>query len=151
MLAGGVAFYLGNIRANEEAIDRLAETLPVEVRITNPGGDLEGMLNINEHRRDNFFSSTYLKDFKFSIYCAGEYSEEARKNSCFAKEKTKDTYGITPSSDCVIGAMNTLLCLYAPDAEIIYSDGYDETMFQSDGAICLVGIQFAKEKYKSWR
>lgn len=133
MLAGCVAFYLSNIRANEEAIDRLAETIPVEVRVTNPSGDRDYGLNINTHRYENFLSSPYLEDFHYDIYAEGAYSEEARQLEPFQK-------------DCNVSAISDLGCLWMPDGELTYSEGYDETMFQSDEAVCLVGTMFA-ERY----
>lgn len=133
MLAGCVAFYLSNITANEEAIDRLAETIPVSVNVANPQGDRTYGLNINEHRYENFLSSPYLEDFHYHIYGEGAYSEEARQLEPFQK-------------DCNVNAISDLGCLWMPDGEFTYSEGYDETMFQSDEAVCLVETMFA-ERY----
>lgn len=147
MLAGCVAFYLSNIQANVEAIDRLAETIPVTVRVSNSRGDREWGLNINAFRHDNFLSSPYLKNFKASIHVVGEYSEEARAQSPFAHEETKHNVGITPyqEGDCTLGAISRLECMWMPDGELTYLEGYDETMFQTDEAVCLVWPDFAKK------
>ncbi len=130
MLAGCVAFYLSNIRANEEAIDRLAETIPVKVQVTNLSGDRDYGLNINVYRYENFLSSPYLKDFHYDIYGEGAYSEEARQLDPFQK-------------DCNVHGINGLDCIWMPDGEFTYSEGYDETLFQSDEAVCLVETMFA--------
>lgn len=131
MLAGCMAFYLSNIAANEEAIDRLAETIPIEVRVANSQGDRTAGLNINAFRHDNFLTSPYLEDFYASIWAEGAYSEEARAREIFQK-------------DCNVPAISGLDCIWMPDGEFTYSDGYDETMFQSDEAICLIGREFAE-------
>lgn len=131
MLAGCMAFYLSNIAANEEAIDRLAENIPIEVCVANSRGDRTYGLNINAFRHDNFLTSPYLKDFYASIWAEGAYSEEARAKEIFQK-------------DCNVPAISGLDCIWMPDGEFTYSDGYDETMFQTDEAICLVNREFAE-------
>lgn len=131
MLAGCVAFYLSNIRANEEAVDRLAEEIPVVVSVTNSGGDRDSMLNINAYRHDNFLSSPYLKDFYARIYCEGAYSQEFRQSE-------------TPQTDCAFGAISSLNKIWLLDGEFNFSDGYDENMFQTNEPICLVSRDFAE-------
>ena len=130
MLAGCVAFYLSNIRANEEAIDRLAETIPVEVRVTNPSGSQDQRININEFRHGNFLSSPYLTDFTYSIDAVGEYTEEAKK----------DTESL--SGECIMMAVSSLDCIRASDAKFTYMDVYDETMFQTDQPVGLISTRF---------
>lgn len=131
MLAGCLAFYLSNIRANEEAIDRLAETIPIEVLVANSQGDRTYGLNINAFRHDNFLTSPYLKDFTSHIYGEGAYGPEAQAREIFQK-------------DCNVNAISGLDCIWMPDGEFTYSDGYDETMFQTDEAVCLVNLEFAE-------
>lgn len=133
MLAGCVAFYLSNIRANEEAIERLAATIPVTVNVANPSGDRTYGLNINVFRHENFLSSPYLEDFHYDIYGEGAYSEENRALEPFQK-------------DCNVNAVSDLGCLWMPDGEFTYLEGYDESIFQSDEAVCLVETMFA-ERY----
>ena len=134
MLAGCVAFYMSNITANEEAIERLAQTLPVEVRVTNPSASQDWRININEHRHGNLLSSPYLTGFTYSIDAAGEYTEEA-------KEAVDSLF-----NECETKAVNSLDCIRAPDSKFTYMDGYDETMFQTDQPVGLIGTNFI-ERY----
>lgn len=131
MLAGCVAFYLGNIRANEEAIDRLSEETPVVVTVTDPGGDRDSMLDINAFRHDNFLTSPYLKDFYARIYCEGVYNPELRQSE-------------TAMADCSLGAVSSVENIWMSDGEFTYSDGYDDSMFQTNEPICLVSQDFAE-------
>ncbi|WP_322172955.1 hypothetical protein [Acutalibacter caecimuris] len=133
MLAGCVAFYVSNITANEEAIERLAASIPVTVNVANPSADRTYGLNINAFRQENFLSSPYLEDFHYVIYGEGAYSEENRELEPFQK-------------DCNVYAVSDLGCLWMPDGEFTYSQGYDESMFQSEEAVCLVETMFA-ERY----
>ncbi len=134
MLAGCVAFYMSNITANEEAIERLAQTLPAEVRVTNPSASQDWRININEHRHGNLLSSPYLTGFTYSIDAAGEYTEEA-------KEAVDSLF-----NECETKAVNSLDCIRAPDSKFTYMDGYDETMFQTDQPVGLIGTNFI-ERY----
>lgn len=136
MLAGCMAFYLSNIAANEEAINRLAETVPVEVRVVNTTGSQDWRININEFRAENFMSSPYLTDFTYTIDASGEYTPEA---------KATDTAYIL-INECETLAINSLDCIQAPDQEFTYMDGYDETMFQTDQPVGLIGTGFI-ERY----
>lgn len=136
MLAGCMAFYLSNIAANEAAIDRLAETVPVEVRVANSSGSQDWRININEFRFENFTSSPYLTDFAYSIDASGEYTPEAKA--------TDTTYILI--NECETLAINSLDCIQAPDQEFTYMDGYDETMFQTDQPVGLIGTGFI-ERY----
>lgn len=137
MLAGCVAFYMSNITANEEAIGRLAATIPVEVRVTNPSGSQDWQININEHRHGNLLSSPYLTGFTYSIEVAGVYTEEAK-----AAVGSQDALSL----ECDTRAINSLDCIQVPDAKFTYMDGYDETMFQSDQPVGLIGTNFI-ERY----
>lgn len=136
MLAGCMAFYLSNIAANEEAINRLAETVPVEVRVANSSGSQDWRININEFRAENFMSSPYLTDFAYTIDASGEYTPEAKA--------TDTTYILI--NECETLAINSLDCIRAPDQEFTYMDGYDETMFQTDQPVGLIGTGFI-ERY----
>ncbi len=131
MLAGCMAFYMSNIRANEEAVSRLAETIPVEVRVSNIRGDRDWGLNINAHRCGNLRESPYLKDFYATIYGEGAYSEEARRKEIFQK-------------DCNVMALSGLDCIWMPDGVFTYSEGYDEGMFRTEEPVCLVWDEYAE-------
>lgn len=109
MLAGCVAFYLGNIQANEETINQIAEDTPVVVRVANPTGDRDWRLNINAHRYNKLRSSPYLRDVNAAISLVGEYSEEAREKSPFANEKGRGSTDLRPykGGDCELTALTS--------------------------------------------
>lgn len=130
MLAGCMAFYLSNIRANEEAIDRMAQVMPVSVTATNIRGEETDRLNINAHRYDGLMSSPYLKDFTCTIHAVGEFSQEARENSPFADPETEDRPGMAPynGGDCAVRGIYSL-------------EGYD---FEGGEAVCVLDPVFAE-------
>ena len=130
MLAGCMAFYLSNIRANEEANDRMAQVMPVSVTATNTRGEKTDRLNINAHRYDGLMSSPYLKDFTCTIHAVGEFSEEARENSPFADPEAEERPGMAPynGGDCTVRGLYSL-------------EGYD---FEGGEAVCVLDPVFAE-------
>lgn len=133
MLAGCMAFYLGNIRANEEALEQLAKSTPVQVDVTNSRGEFGSGINIEPLRCDNFISNPYLEDFRIAIYAQGAYGEEARAAEHFS------------GGDCTTPGINRLAAIWMPDAEFTYMDGYDESFLATEQPLCLVDVEFAEK------
>lgn len=132
MLAGCIAFYLGNISANEEALDQLAATTPVMAEVSNSSGDRTSGLNITAFRCDNFCANPYLTDFRMSVYGVGAFSELARAQDPFV------------GGDVNVNGINRLDCIWAPDGEFIFMDGYDEGFLEGEEPLCLVNREFAQ-------
>ena len=78
LLCGCMAFYLGNIRANEEALERLAMTTPVKVWVASGNGERSSPLNIMERHMEAFTGNPYLTDFNVTALGAAALSQEAR-------------------------------------------------------------------------
>lgn len=137
---------MANITANEEAIERLATDIPVAVWVTNPGGDRNWGLNINENRKEKFFSSPYLRDAGTGIRVVGELSEEAPANSPFAKEENRGKEGLVPygGGDCGFFAVSSFSYVTATESEVAFIDGYDKTVFETDEAVCVIMLEVAR-------
>lgn len=133
MLAGCMAFYLGNIRANEEAIDRLAQVTTVTVEVTNATGEMSSGLNIATTQHDNFMANEYMENFFTGARAAGAYSEKARREDPFK------------GGDADISAINNRNAIWSPDYVFTFMEGYDESIFSGDQPLCLVDEAFAEE------
>ena len=133
MLAGCMAFYLGNIRANEEAIDRLAQVTTVRVDVTNSTGEMSAGLNIATIQFDNFVASEYLEHFLYGARAAGAYSGKARREEPFT------------GGDADIAAINSRDAIFSDDYVFTFMEGYDEGIFTGDQPVCLVDELFAEE------
>lgn len=134
LLAGCMAFYLGNLRANQEAFDRLAEATKLGVDVTSVSGMSAG-LNITPQSKEKFTSSPYLEDFLYSSRAVGTYSPEARK-----REPVGDTF-----YDVHFFPINSLRFTSVMDDELDFADGYDESLFAGDEPLAVVSDTFAED------
>jgi len=135
LLAGCMAFYLGNIRANQEAFDRLASETKLGVDITSGNGMMSGGLNITPQSKEKFMSSPYLDDFLYSSRAVGTYSPKARK-----REPVGDSF-----YDVNFLPINSLRVTSYMDDELDFVDGYDESFFAGDEPWAVVPDTFADE------
>lgn len=133
MLAGCVAFYLGNIRANEEALDDLAKSVDVQVTVANSTGKNQSGLNIATLRQENFTNNPYLKDFRCNGVAVGAYSEKARQNPVESEA----------GNDTAIVGVNCVECLWDV-TECEFVDGYDESFLGGNEPLCIMYSDFAK-------
>lgn len=131
MLAGCVAFYLGNIRANEEAMQVLAKSIDVQVIVANSTGENQSGLNIATVRHDNFLNNPYLKDFRDNAVYIAAFSEESRQRQ------------VTDEDPAVIG-VNCMECLWDV-TECEFMDGYDESFLGGNEPLCIMYKQFAED------
>lgn len=131
MLAGCVAFYLGNIRANEEAMQSLAKSTDVQVIVANSTGENQAGLNIATVRHDNFINNPYLKDFRDNAVFIAAFTEESRQRS------------VTSEDPSVIG-VNSMECLWDV-TECEFMDGYDESFLGGNEPLCIMYKLFAED------
>lgn len=140
MLAGCMAFYLGNIRANQEALERLAAVTEIQVDVTCGSGAMSSGLNITTKSKDNFLQSPYLENFLYGARAVGTYSEKARRDD---PKNPADT--LTGFGDVDFGSINAREAIYSPDYEFDFADGYDESFFAGDEPLAVVLDTFAEE------
>ena len=116
LLAGCIAFYLGNIRANQEAFERLAEVTEIEVDITSGNGAMAAGLNITPQSKEKFMSSPYLENFLYGSRAVGTYSPESRR-----KEPEGDEF-----YDVDFAPVNNMNAIYLPNCKMDFAQGYNE-------------------------
>lgn len=126
LLCGCMAFYLGNIRANEEALERLAMTTPVKVWVASGNGERSSSLNIMEQHMEAFTENPYLTDFNVTALAAAALSEEARTQEPFA------------GGDAKITAVNSMEPLQELGLEYSFADGYDGSFLSGDQPLCVM-------------
>lgn len=134
LLAGCMAFYLGNIRANQEAFERLAEMTEIEVNITNGNGAMAAGLNITPQSKEKFMNSPYLENFLYGARTVGTLSPDAR-----AREPEGDKF-----YDVDFGSVNSLEAIYSPDYELDFAEGYDESFLAGEEPLAVVLDDFAE-------
>jgi len=135
LLAGCMAFYLGNIRANQEAYERLAEVTKIQVNVTCGSGEMNSGLNITPQSKEKFMNSPYLENFFYDSRAVGTFSPEAR-----SKEPEGDTF-----YDVNLACINGLGAIYSPDYELDFLEGYDESFFAGEDPWAVVLDDFADE------
>lgn len=130
-LAGCAAFYLGNIRANEEAIAALAKSIDVQVVVANSTGENQAGLNIPTVQHDNFINNPYLKDFRENAVYIAAFTEESRQRQ------------VTSEDPGVVG-INCEECLWDVTG-YEYLPGYDGSFLGGNEPLCIMFRDFAKE------
>lgn len=135
LLAGCMAFYLGNLRANQEAFERLAEMTRLEVDITSGNGVMNSGLNITTQSKEKFMNSPYLENFLYGARAVGTLSPEARR-----REPEGDEF-----YDVNFGSVNSLEAIYSPDYELDFTEGYDESFLAGEEPLAVVLDDFAEE------
>lgn len=134
LLAGCMAFYLGNLRANQEAFERLAEVTEINVDITSGNGVMNSGLNITPQSKEKFMSSPYLENFLYGARAVGTLSPEAR-----AREPEGNAF-----YDVDFGCVNDLGAIYSPDYELDFAEDYDESFFAGEKPWTVVLDDFAE-------
>lgn len=126
LLCGCMAFYLGNIRANEEALERLAMTTPVKVWVASGNGERSSPLNIMERHMEAFTGNPYLTDFNVTALGAAALSQEARTQEPFT------------GGDAKITAVNSIEILQELGLECSFAGGYDGSFLSGDQPLCMM-------------
>lgn len=133
-LCGCMALYLGNIQANEEALERLAMTTPVRVWVASGNGERSSPLNIMEQHVEAFTQNPYLTDFRVTALAAAALSEEARAQDPFA------------GGDGKITAVSGMEILQELGLECGFASGYDGSVLAGSEPLCVMD-QAAMESF----
>jgi len=132
LLLSCMAFYLGNIRSNEAALQGLSEAVPVQVHIMSHNGKSNSRLNIDPYFHDTLVSAD-VKNVKSRAVLAGAVSPEAKAQEMF--------FG----GDTEILAINDISAAKGVSAEdIILEDEWDISALAGDIPACLVSETYAK-------
>lgn len=132
VLCGCMAFYLGNIRSNQEALDNLAENIPVVVRVVNRDASKEDELNVSAELFDRLTQSP-VKNIRCTALAAGALGEKARAQEPFI------------GGDVSIVAANSLEALETPPEALTLAPGREAELFGRDQGLCAVDTVFAQE------
>lgn len=108
LLCSCMAFYMGNIRSNQEALDSLADTIPVVVRVVNRDASKENELNVKTELFDRLTHSP-VQNIQCTALAAGALGKEARAQEPFI------------DGDVSIVAANSLDALEAPPETVTYA------------------------------
>ncbi len=125
LLCGCMAFYMGNIRSNQEALDSLADTIPVVVRVVNRDASKENELNVKTELFDRLTHSP-VQNIQCTALAAGALGKEARAQEPFI------------GGDVSIVAANSLDALEAPPEAVPYAPGMESAIFQQAQGVCAV-------------
>lgn len=132
LLVCGMAFYLGNIQASQEALDNLNAQMPVQVRITN--SDASSFTNLHIIEDDYYaLASQDVRD----VLCTSAFT--------FRFKPIGDG---SASSSMRTHAANAINALEGPATEsFTYLEGWDESFLQTDKPVCAVERSFAEENH----
>lgn len=131
LLLAVLAFYLGNIRSNEDALRGLSDNIPVVVRVVNRSGSKDSALNIDTDHVDAL-NAAGMKNAACSAVAAGALSEEARRQEPFV------------GGDTGVAGVNALSALDLSDSDIAFADGWDSSFLTGTESACIVHADYAE-------
>lgn len=133
LLMGSMAFYLGNIQSNRQALNNLSDTMPVTARIVDLSGSSYSQINIETDMLDKFLG-TRVHDAVYTIDAEGLLTQESRDR------------GLGYIGDTLITGANTLQAVTGLKEEnITFAPGYDGSFLESSDPKCLISAGYAKQ------
>lgn len=132
VLCACMAFYMGNIRSNQEALNSLAENIPVVARVVNRDASKEDELNVSTELFDRLTQAP-VKNIHCTALAAGALEEKAQAQKPFI------------GGDVSVVAANSLGVLEVPVEAVAFAPGTDEGMFGQDQGLCAADTVFAQE------
>lgn len=135
-LLGAMAFYLGSMQTNENALLELGDKIPVKVQIVVEDGSRGDGIHVTTATHDALLT-TGVRDVRATCVVTGAMSEEARMQAPFRNHSGGDVSMLGVSS---VRAMPLSRVNYT------YAAGFDETVMESSEACCILDEKFAADK-----
>lgn len=131
LLAACMAFYVGNIGVNKDALQSLSDSVPVTVRITSRNGAKTAGLNIEAKPFDHLKEGG-VHDVRCTAVAAGAFSPEVRAQEMFL------------GGDTIVRAGNSLEALELSADNLHFADGQSAAFLSGDSAQCVIGEDYAE-------
>ena len=131
LLAACMAFYVGNIGVNKDALQSLSDSVPVTVRITSRNGAKTAGLNIEAKLFDHL-TEAGVHDVRCTAVAAGAFSPEVRAQEMFL------------GGDTIVRAGNSLEALELSADNLHFADGQNAAFLSGDSAQCVIGEDYAE-------
>lgn len=132
LLCGAMAFYMGNIQSTQNAIDALADTIPVKVNVVNRTGEKRRELFIEPQMFDGL-SDAGVKDMLATAEAVGAWSDGAKNQEPF--------FG----GDVDMAAINDVRCWEDfDDGKMEWLAGTASSVFGTDQPVCALTEQCAE-------
>lgn len=131
LLAGCMAFYLGNIQSNRTALKNLAENVPVKVWVTGRNGANRSNISIDEAHFEALMN-TGVHDALYTSSAAGALEESARLSEPFLGGDTR----VTGTND--IRAVPGL-----SEETLSFAQGWDGSFLSGAEPVCAVHEKYA--------
>lgn len=131
LLAACMAFYVGNIGVNKDALQSLSDSVPVTVRITSRNGAKTAGLNIEAKLFDHL-TEAGVHDVRCTAVAAGAFSPEVRAQEMFL------------GGDTIVRAGNSLEALELSADNLHFADGQSAAFLSGDRAQCVIGEDYAE-------
>ncbi len=132
LLVGSMAFYLGSIQSSQAALDQLEENLPVKVRVVNLSGGKQTGLRIDTAHHDALADAA-IHDVLVSTTYSGARAEEVKNHEPFLGGDTR-----------VQGVNNPRALLDVDPEAFHYAEGWDESLFLGNEALCVPSASLAE-------
>lgn len=133
LLMSSVGVYFGNMRANEDALNSLSESVPVSIRVTNRNGSKQDELLIDAQHFDAFVSQN-ICDVRYKATLAAEFEEKAKGR------ETPFTGG-----DTIIKSADSWDTLDIYEKDVQFAEGGGTDFFQQSQPNCIVSENYALE------
>lgn len=131
LLTGTMAFYVGNIQANETALSTLGDNLPVKAQIVNLAGvDSSGIL-IPAPRFD-IFTEEGVREVYCTAVGSGAFSPEIRAIPDF------------PDGDTTVLGANCLEGTPLTESLFTFEEGVDSSFLAGDAPLCALDSDYAR-------
>ncbi len=132
LLVACMAFYLGNIQSNKDALTNLSTSIPVKVWVVNRTGLSRERLNISEKHFDRLKSANVDNILTISR-AAGNLSNALRSEQVFLGGDT-----------AIVGANDIKAVSGLSEESITFSNSWDSSFISGDKAVCIVDENYAK-------
>ncbi len=132
VLCGCIAFYLGNVEANRQALNNLNESTPAVLHLTNMTMDSLDELNINTDRFD-----------ALELLGLRSVTATSREKGCL--ETPFDYQNPEPCDTEVRGLSSLTAAGMASEEHVTYAPGRDRSFLEGEEPLCLLSEEYAKE------
>lgn len=130
LLAGCMAFYVGNIQANRTALNELGENMPVTVSLANADGSRIDGVRITAQQYDEL-TALDVRDIRASVSAAGAMDEGLREQEPFE------------AGDTTVSGINCMEACAVQEGLFTFAQGQDGSFFTGQEAVCAVDERFA--------
>lgn len=134
LLVGSLAFYLGNIQSNRDALSQLSDRVPVVARVVSRNGGTQDGLFIDTKHFDSLTGAA-VHDVRATTTFFAAYSEEARAVP----------FEEFSGGDMTVKSANCMEALKLDPESVQFLSGYGPDCLAGNEPVCILRDSFAED------